>query len=301
MLALLLGSLASLEAPPATAATSSLFRWGSTDVNGLPGSPVPVPFGDLGRIVQLSASGGTRLALDADGQVFGWGDDSYGQVSATGPMLGGFNSRVVSTPTKIAGLVGVKQVVAGGVFSAALLENGDVVTWGAGPLSPDTTPGLTKVNGFPRIEEIGASQLSLYARDAAGNMYVVGWNFPRVSGPGTTNTPILALTNVRSLGHTGGRFEMFAVRTDGTVLGWGGDTLKMGNPVPAGQLQIEAKPVSGVTGARSVVGGQEQRFAVLEDGSVVGWGTNQYGQLGTGDTVSRATAVPVRCIRLFAT
>lgn len=89
-------------------------------------------------------------------------------------------------------------------------------------------------------------------------------------------------------GQSAGAF--FALKTNGTLWGWGagnggvggwGDTLNRSSPVQIG---------SGTDWAY-VWGGQHQAMAAKTDGSIYVWGQNFAGQLGLNDTVNRSSPV----------
>ncbi|MES2295552.1 MAG: hypothetical protein V4582_00850 [Pseudomonadota bacterium] len=103
----------------------------------------------------------------------------------------------------------------------------------------------------------------------------------QVVAPNTSNAGRIASGD----GHT------LAVRTDGTVFGWGrNDSGQIGS---AG-LYVQLTPVT-VTGLSSVVAvkaGYSHSLALSRDGVVLAWGNNASGQLGRGGN-STATPTPV--------
>ena len=100
-------------------------------------------------------------------------------------------------------------------------------------------------------------------------------------------TPIISL---------GGQHAL-ALRTDGTVLSWGGDN---SGQLGTGRPPYETRPslVAGLTAVRSISSGVTHSLAVREDGTVWTWGSNYEGQLGVGNTVS--SSVPVQAQGLTA-
>jgi alpha-tubulin suppressor-like RCC1 family protein len=52
--------------------------------------------------------------------------------------------------------------------------------------------------------------------------------------------------------------------------------------------------VNGLTGVRAIASGDEYSLALLQDGTVVAWGDNEYGQLGDGSTVNSDVPVAVK-------
>ena len=69
----------------------------------------------------------------------------------------------------------------------------------------------------------------------------------------------------------------------GDALGRGGAPGEMGDALPAVGLGTGRTAVA-------LAGGSGSTYALLDDGSVKGWGSNTFGQLGTGDILERGNA-----------
>jgi alpha-tubulin suppressor-like RCC1 family protein len=81
-----------------------------------------------------------------------------------------------------------------------------------------------------------------------------------------------------------------ATANAGAVLAWGENEMsQLGGETPAASdVPI---PVGGLSGATAVAAGGKHSLALLSNGTVVGWGGDGFGELGTGFTASRV-AVP---------
>jgi alpha-tubulin suppressor-like RCC1 family protein len=55
--------------------------------------------------------------------------------------------------------------------------------------------------------------------------------------------------------------------------------------------------VRGLHGVTALAAGSDHGLALLSNGTLMAWGLNTYGQLGTGGTTSRSTPVAVRAPR----
>jgi alpha-tubulin suppressor-like RCC1 family protein len=75
------------------------------------------------RTLTVSAGSDHSLALKADGTVWAWGYNYYGQ-------LGDGTTVSKSTPVQVSGLTGVTAIAAGGSHSLAVKGDGTVWTWG---------------------------------------------------------------------------------------------------------------------------------------------------------------------------
>jgi cytochrome c peroxidase len=112
----------------------------------------------------------------------------------------------------------------------------------------------------------------------------------------TTNqlTPVqvTGLTGVRTV--AGGNLFSLALKSDGSVWAWGDnhiDELGIGNTTN----QLTPVQVSGLTGvtAISAQGNGNHGLALKSDGSLWGWGSNVFGQLGDGNNNPGATPIQI--------
>jgi hypothetical protein len=237
----------------------------SSTLNLVPGKAVPnaatVAFGKQRGIDFYNHRGSTHLIADLSGVfVVPSTDCAPGCVRAWGAndarKLG--TSQTVpfsATPTPVVGLSAVRQVVGGGWdgTSYALLENGTVRAWG----------------------DNSAGQL--------GN----GWVGPAGVGS-SVPVPVVGLTSVTALSTKG--YTTFALRSNGTVWGWGsgplGNGASLSSSVPV--------PVSNLTGVVEVAAGGQATYALRTDGTVWAWGWNTNGELGTGSPAYPEALTPVR-------
>ena len=91
------------------------------------------------------------------------------------------------------------------------------------------------------------------------------------------------LTNIRSVAAA----ESFslALLSDGTVASWGGNVYgQLGNNGYKANWELGKShvQVSGLSGVKAIAAANTHALALLSDGTVRTWGSNQYGQLGNG-------------------
>jgi alpha-tubulin suppressor-like RCC1 family protein len=154
----------------------------------------------LDQIVQVSAGYDFSLALDADGSVWAWGDNQYGQL--------GQGSMGASVPTavqvKAAGggtLSGIAMVAAGGNHALALDRDGNVLAWGlatSGQLGDGPNRPVVNQSTLPRavvgvtggnlgaVQSIAAGYATSLALDGTGLVLSWGDNFRGALGRATT-------------------------------------------------------------------------------------------------------------------
>ena len=218
--------------------------------------------GPLENVVQVAGGAGFSLALTADGKVYSWGDDTYGQLgdgntAAYDQQSGGTNGVLRrDTPDVVLAtnpqtfsvqpLRGIVAIAAGREFALALGANGVVYAWGRNQLGQlgNGTNDAGSAFGEP-------SQDYAYANPVLN---------------GTTGNPL-----TRVAGIAGGGFHALAVLGDGTVMAWGSNTVgQLGNGTSGpGTDSFTPTQVSALVSAASVAAGQYHSLAVDSSGSVL--------------------------------
>jgi alpha-tubulin suppressor-like RCC1 family protein len=224
--------------------------------NGTASSNVPVPVSGLTGVVAISATGAGghhSLALLSDGTVMAWGANSNGQLGhgTTTGLESCFvsNNNYMScsrTPVSVSGLSEVSAISAGGLHSLALLRDGTVKAW-----------------GYDGYGELGNGK----------------------EGPEEqSEVPVAVIGLSRVSAVSGGSYHSMALLTDGTVKVWGSDrSLQLGIGETAQTSSDVPVAVGGLSGVTAISGGDRHSLVLLSDGTLMGWGANEYGSLGTGD------------------
>src|SRR5262249_54438235 len=109
----------------------------------------PVPVLNLANVTVLGGGAFHSLAVESDGSVWAWGNNTFGQVG-NGTTSGPGNTGVF-TPTQVLGVSGAINVAGGGIqsggqHSLAVKSDGTVWGWGsnnAGQLGDGTTTQRT--------------------------------------------------------------------------------------------------------------------------------------------------------------
>jgi len=237
-------------------------------------------------------------ALGADGSVRCWGDDSVGQLGDGGPIPGPDASAPATT---VALGQAARAITAGSSHTCALLADGSVRCWGfdsAGQLGdgapnantsmPSTavvlgqaTRAITAGNGHT-CALLADGSVRCWGRDSSGQL---GDGGPI---PGTdANAPAtaVALGQAARAIMAGGDFTC-ALLADGSVRCWGLDTLgQLGDGAPNANTSAPSVPVALGQAARAIAAGTNHTCALLADGIVRCWGSDNFGQLGDGGPI----------------
>lgn len=181
-------------------------------------------------IVQVAAGNNFALALDSDGRVYAWGDNSSGQ-----------------TTVPAGALSGVTKITAGHSFAYVLKDDGSVLGWGDSTNNRFNYTGLTSivdlvsgwfetlfiddtgavhrrgsstnvtfnVSGWSSgVTSVGASRYDLIANQNGGAV-VTG-----LANHNALNVPTGAQSGVVKVQSDGGS-TLWAIKDDGTIIGWG--------------------------------------------------------------------------------
>jgi alpha-tubulin suppressor-like RCC1 family protein len=214
-------------------------------------------------VVNMAAGHLHNLVLLADGTVWAWGANHYGQLDAPSGGTCQFGQTACRTPLQVPELSDIVAIAAGGAdqsdHNLALKGDGTVWAWGAND----------------------AGQLGVPATHTCINN--IACNPQPAQVPGLTQVVALAAGTDHSL----------ALKSDGTVWAWGANNAgQLGD----GTLASSSIPVQvrGLNGVIALAAGFEHSLALKSDGTVWAWGANNAGQLGDGSLTRHTTPVQVR-------
>ncbi|HVR85923.1 MAG TPA: RCC1 repeat-containing protein, partial [Planctomycetota bacterium] len=265
------------------------------------GSPSPVS--TLAGVIAIAAGGNHSLALKSDGTVWGWGDNSAGQ-------LGNGTTTLSPTPVQVSMLTGIIAIAAGENHSLALTSDGYVWAWGLntnGQLGNGTTTSLgvgqsspVQVSALTGVAGISAGYAFSMALGRDGTVWVWGDGGHGELGNGTfasspLRTQVLGLGEMTAV--SAGSNHCLALQSDGTVWSWGFNlTGQLGNGTvsnitPYG-LSSPGQVVS-LTGVTAISGGGAHSLALRSDGSLVAWGDDDVGELGNGSGAVQVLPVAI--------
>lgn len=223
----------------------------------------------LPPVTAVACGASHTLALSRDGLVFAFGSNVHAQL---GLVVEGDNRVCATTPQLVTRLAEdghrIVALAAGDHFSAAVSDNGRVLTWGA--------PGL------PALGHARAPSLPALLR----------WVERRAGAARTEAMPRL----VRSLAHVhvadvvAGRHHVVVLDTDGRAYAWGGGRhYLLGNESECDSF-TPRRAFTSVRAIRKVAIGNSHALILTRDGAVFAVGENDHGCLGTGAQSSLAVA-----------
>ncbi|MBI5937122.1 MAG: fibronectin type III domain-containing protein, partial [Betaproteobacteria bacterium] len=254
-------------------------------------APIQVPSSTPYAYNAVSAGYNHSIALQTDGTLWAWGDNTYGQV--------GNNSTATLQPSPIFIGFGYSAISAGFYHNVALKPDGSLWIWGFNGNGQLGDPTLTQQRTPKQImvgttfSAIAAGGNHTIALQADGSLWAWGDNTHGQVGNNTTinqATPVVIGTGYVAI--AAAATHTLALKADGSLWAWGSNSY--------GQLGINDNTVvNKLTPTRvgldiySLIGAGHSSsyasYAAKADGSVYVWGWNGYGQLGLGDASNRSS------------
>lgn len=180
----------------AVTADGALYAFGANDYAQLgdgteddDSHSAPVLVSGLPPIVQVAAGRDHVIALDAEGQIWGWGLNANNQIGGTDHKLGG---SPILVPTLLDHLPTAVAVYANG--NQSYLETADGRLWGWGQngsvgslgvsIDGDLDEPVESVFGLSGVLDLGVGALHSVTLDSGGQAYAWGWSYEGSLGGG---------------------------------------------------------------------------------------------------------------------
>ncbi len=290
----------------------------------LDGEPNPTPAlvslpQEAGSAIQAAAGGGFSLVVTASGQVYGFGENSYGQLGNTGNLENPFAANPMPTPITLPGATGpATQAAGGGDHSLVATATGQLYAFGLnnrGELGNPTNAKTELANPTPTLVElpgengpvtqIAAGGFFSLAVTSTGQLYSFGSDAYGQLGSESSSVVNSTPTLVELPGENGpvtqvaaGISFSLAVTSTGQLFAFGENRLgQLGtttnnqttkpNPTPTRiSLPGETGPVT------QVAAGEYHSLALTSTGQLYAFGSNRFGQLGNWTNSKTTTPNP---------
>ncbi len=197
------------------------------------------------KFTRISAGFIHSLAIGSDGNLYSWGDNSFGELGN-----GTTNDKPQATPSKVnlpTWFPKFTQISGGTDYSLALDADGNLYGWG---WNSDGELG------------IGSSDVMKQLTPSKGLMPADGTKFTQISA---------------------GDKHSLALGADGNVYSWGDNSKSQLGRSISGANDSTPRKVNlpaGVRGFTQVIAGGNHSLALGSDGNLYSWGDNSKGQLG---------------------
>jgi alpha-tubulin suppressor-like RCC1 family protein len=274
----------------------------------------PIEVSGLTNIVAVACGDTHSLALDAQGRVWVWGRNDFGQLAKSN-SAGGIAysaSPILVTNVPLPTNAQIVEIAAGANGNLVRDSLGNVYGWGANDRAQLATPPSTGTAIFtPRSIALvdAGSSTPAFAISAGSNHClaltskgVFAWggnndgqvgNGSYVTTPPDVTTPFLVPYTATVFAIAAGGNHSLALYGDGGLLAWGSNAYyQCGMSLSTSDLRTPGYTPIGTIRFRSISAGFRHSAAVAQDGAYT-WGNNAQGQLGQGDTAVRKTVTHV--------
>lgn len=274
----ILAGMLSSPGPAIGSSAPQLYAWGSNAHGALgTGETAGTPRQAIVTGAQtVRCSGAIAYVLKADGSLWTWGGNSPSQ----------------ALPSPVAGIQGIAAVSCSDHDTLALMNDGTVWGWGynnygqLGYAASNPIPAPGPVPGISNVLAVSAGGTVSMALAQDHSVWVWGGNASGELGlsPDTLRNraepgQVPGIADVKAIS-AGGTYCL-ALKSDGTVWGWGNNMYSQLGDGSALPNHVSPVQVAGLTGVVAIAAsGGNISAAVKDDGTVWGWGLNDFGELG---------------------
>ena len=229
-----------------------------------------------GKVAYIGAGTDHAIAIMEDGRVYGWGADAngqYGPPPSDNPTL---QFMYTYAPREITDgtlrVSEIRQLACGKQVNAIVIEDGTVYMWGNHNIGATNMSAIKRLDTVSRIIFTDDSALAILEDGSydAGGKVTFEYASVRIDGElrKVKTREYLAEHDLRIVGGGSAGSSVALVLDNGQVM--------VAGNYQSGENEIPAA----LDGARvvSVAGGERHYTAVTEDGRVVSWGMNTFGQ-----------------------
>jgi len=253
---------------------------------------------NLDNIAQIWSGGYHNFALDNNGTLWAWGLNTSGQLGDGGTT----SQSVAEALTSLTG--SVTQLAVGSYHTLLLTPTGTVEAWGLnmtgqvgnGTMTDQHSPGAVSGLSGVTITALAGGDEHSVALANDGTVYAWGYNGNGQIGDNTTTNRASAvhLSSFSSVTQIEAGYDhTLALKNDGTMWAWGSNSFgELGNGNSAqSKVPVQVSGISG--GVVQLTAGNEDSFVLKNDGTLLVFGSNRNGQLGSGASSTYSNAQQV--------
>ncbi len=274
----------------------SAWCWGSDGNgqlgNGAGAANLEVPGSITGTDTWVKISGGFfhTCAIKIDGTAWCWGSDASGQLGNGAP------GNAIS-PSAVTGSSPWVDIEAGVASSCGIKNDGTAWCWGEdanGELGNGATTGQqispSQVSGTGTWIKVTVGETHACGLKSDGTAWCWGTDTDGELGNDSVTGNQISPSQVSGTGSwiqiDAGHSHTCGVKADGTGWCWGDDTYgQLGNGATTGS-QISPSQVSGTGSWLIILAGERTTCGTKTDGTNWCWGSDQYGELGNGSSLT---------------
>ncbi len=279
----------------AVSSSGTLFGWGE-NVNGQVGdnttinrtSPAAISTENDWKVVAVNGS--HTMAIRLNGELWGWGQNAGGE-------LGDGTADNKLEPTRIGSATDWDTLSAGAGFMHAIKSDGTLWAWGYGGYNQlGVWAGVnvytpTLVNTATDWKAVSGGVFSAAALKTDGTLWQWGNGYYQ-GAPSGVPIQIGTDTDWKTIAH--GAEHNLALKNNGTLWAWGNNlTGQLGDGTSGGVHTGLPRQIGTDNNWVMIAAGGAASFAIKADGSLWGWGSNAYGQLGDGTTIDKAVPTQI--------
>ena len=253
---------------------------------------------EINKVKKKFAVEGRYYVIDDKGDLYAWGEDSYGE-------LGIENNNNPEVLKKVNGISNVEDIYANGDSVYAKTANGEIYSWGlnfdgklgTGSTARQKTP--VKLEGLSNIEKIYNNGSAIFAKSKTGEIYAWGNNTEGDTGTGSEKGYIASPKKIEGLNNVdeiySSYYYSFAKTTNGELYAWGkNDYGQLGNGDKVNQ-RIPVK-IEGISNVEKVYIGNDSTIVQNKLGELYSCGSNWNGVLGLGTTEAQTSFTKINGI-----
>ena len=271
--------------------------------------PVPTRVGIDNRWTAVAIGSWHTIAQKADATLWAWGGNSSSQLSLSADNIT-YNMDSNAHPNPIQIRMDANWIAVAAQLNRTFAQKTDGTLWGwgdnhygalgTGSIVNSATPIPAQIGTDANWAGVSAGENHTFAQKTDGTLWAWGYNSYGQLGIGSADTsahpiPVQTVTDATWLSVAAGGVHTIALKTDGTLWAWGGNSYcQLG--ISSTDTNAHPSPVQIGTDANwlSVAAGGVHTIALKTDGTLWAWGDNRYGQLGIGSAETNTQPSPVQ-------